>query len=1127
MKLINKSLFTLLTVAFTLMLAAGCQPEVDTTANAVLTEDEALTFDAKSAASQTVWVYADGDWISETSEGWITVSPSYGSGNTQVTISVADNYNSGEMDAPRKGKVVFKGASLDRRGTLTIIQKGDTYKGVRELTVTEVIALDDEAVAKIPSSQVMAISMKGFIISDGQSNLYVSGTAPVKAGDNVYMNGARATINGYPAFILDECEVKSSGTPSYPEPKAASQSILATGAIEYVKIDGSLVGSTLRIPDLPVRVTVEDAPESLGLAAVDLHKVTMTGYYVGSASSKYYIVGATVKDNGSDDSLIPYPAKWLVRTSDINYSTATFSAEGQIEAVQGLGYISYVPFDLESSNGNQKFALDVSDNSPRITGPWPGDYWLFTGTGAIKAGSQVRIAFESRTSATGHKYWQLEYLDGTVWKVAGEVKTTSDPGEEITYTHAMNADGSTNVQVDETVKFNKNNEHCLFRFRCMANWQANGSGKLAARNGGTARLTVTDTSSPDWQPSISIIVEGDGVELPDKDPVVSIITTSSDLLTFEGAPAEAKKLTVKSDHAFSLKSDVDWISFSATEGLANESLDIMVTCQPTTLSVLREGTITITSEDSKKIVHVVQSAAGQDLDPFIGISKNKASLSYKEQVLKIKVQSNVEYQVSIDAPWVTIPQTRGIVNVEDLEIAVAANDDETNSRTAHVVFSYKEIETVLTITQDPKPAKTNEVLFEDDFSWLAGMISEYNEANPTNHIGDFVGGTYATISDRSGANAPNAYTAEPFKSKFPAALAAAGYTDLNPSAKVIYPQDTYLKFGKTSVHTGISFMPFGKVKGRTDAELSFDWVRHIQGSGTVDPVTLKVFIEGDGVFEATGTAESPDLTTEQVNNQEPFWTKVNLAIKGVTASTKITIISKEGFESLKTSGAHRYHLDNILVERTAPDVLFEDNFDWLADMISEYNEANPTNHIGDFVTGTYATISDRSGANAPNAYTAEPFKSKFPAALAAAGYTDLNPSAKVIYPQDTYLKFGKTSVHTGISFMPFGKLQEPSDVILSFDWVRHIQGSGKVDPVTLKVFIEGDGVFEDTGTVISPDLTTAQEDGQDPFWTNVSLVIKGATANTKLTIISQEGFESLKTSGAHRYHLDNIHVARQ
>ena len=47
-----------------------------------------------------------------------------------------------------------------------------------------------------------------------------------------------------------------------------------------------------------------------------------------------------------------------------------------------------------------------------------------------------------------------------------------------------------------------------FRFVCAANWQAKG-GALGARNGGSARLTVTDPADPSRQPTIKKVSGGD------------------------------------------------------------------------------------------------------------------------------------------------------------------------------------------------------------------------------------------------------------------------------------------------------------------------------------------------------------------------------------------------------------------------------------------------------------------------------------------------------------------------------------------------------------------------------------------------------------------------------------------
>ena len=394
--------------------------------------------------------------------------------------------------------------------------------------------------------------------------------------------------------------------------------------------------------------------------------------------------------------------KYQIRKTPVNFTTATFAAEGKIEPIEGLGYIQYVPFDLANTNDANKYKLDVSDASPRCTGPWPGDYWLFYSYGAVKAGSEMRIVFEARTSATGHKYWLIEYLDGETWKPAQDTKTATDV-KDCVYTHAMNADGSTNVQVDATVTIKKNMDNCQFRFRCVSNWQANGDGVLATRNGGSARLSVTDIESDEYQPKIIMVKEGDGVEIPDTDPVYATIVSSRDILTFEGTPTAPVKFTVTSDYDFTLAPSESWISLDVTSGSAKEEKEITVTCEPSTLATLRQAEITIKSGDSKKTVYVVQSAAGGELDPLISISGgNSVTVLGQGEEFDVKVQSNVVYETEISEDWLTVvPEASPAAIVETKTLKFKAAPNLTGvARTGTVRFYKDNIEAILKVTQD-------------------------------------------------------------------------------------------------------------------------------------------------------------------------------------------------------------------------------------------------------------------------------------------------------------------------------------------------------------------------------------------------------------------------------------------
>ena len=890
---IKTLLYSFAVVAAGVLLASCKQKEEPGEAKAVGAGDSYVIFAPVDAPAQTISIYADGSWAVDVDEPWIEVSPMTGEGMGSITVSVTNNMTGGVMDSPREGTITLQGRFRERRMIITVYQDGDNYYGVEEMTLAQVAALDDDSFAKIPSAQVVALSGKGFIVTDGTASLYVKGTGPA-FGDRIALNGKKIKVNGAPAFELDEFEVKENKEVIYPEPKDITSTLPSYDptVTEFVSLSASLVGTNIWVSS-DVQIPILDPLENLGLGALDLHKVVYKGYGVGKS-----MLVTAVEDGGLDEALIPYPLKFKVRVTDINYTADSFAEDSRIDPVNGLGYLEYVPFDLASTDANKKYKLDVSDNSPRVTGPWPGDYWLFYGNGAVKAGSEVHIIFEARTSATGHKFWMLEFLDGEEWRPACETFTTNEPGEEVVYTHAMNADGSTNVKVNTIVKYRKNSDHAQFRFRCMANWQASGAGALQTRNGGSARLSVTDTSDATYQPTIEIIKEGDGVE---KDPVYATIEVSSDLLTFNGTPDAPKAITVTSDHDFTVTTPADWLSFDVTEGLAGEATEIKVTCAPSELSELRQTTIKIVSEDSDKVINVIQSAAGQQLDPFISLSTgNIKKVNDEAGSFIVKVQTNTE--VSYEAPdWVKVTpaDTKAMVEWHEYLVEYEANEVIDTPRTGSIRFFNTDLglESVLTLTQEGKPSR--KVYFKEDFEWL----STYSE---------LVGAGDSVANNDPGASAPNIYTNTTLQgTDLLTTFASKGYEDINPSPKVVYLQKNYLKFGKTANNTGIK-LPAMEFEGDTPVtvELVFDWCAHVKAGGIVDPVKPVVELVGPGVcVDSDAKVSEPILTTQ--TNAMVWQTGTSVILAGVTKDTRIIIRPQE--MTIASGVTQRWYLDNIKV----------------------------------------------------------------------------------------------------------------------------------------------------------------------------------------------------------------------
>lgn len=103
------------------------------------------------------------------------------------------------------------------------------------------------------------------------------------------------------------------------------------------------------------------------------------------------------------------------------------------------------------------------------------------------------------------KYWMLEYYDGGEWKPGAPLQTATvgegDQAQTFSYNYEMV--NTTHHLVDRDMTFENaiNNGDILIRFRCMANWRADGAGAIAKPNTGTHRISAQNGINP----TISIV----------------------------------------------------------------------------------------------------------------------------------------------------------------------------------------------------------------------------------------------------------------------------------------------------------------------------------------------------------------------------------------------------------------------------------------------------------------------------------------------------------------------------------------------------------------------------------------------------------------------------------------------
>ena len=1003
-----KSINNLFRISAILLLASpftSCKEEELVKPNALLS-DSSLTFEAKAEESQSFRIASDSEWMIDVDEPWITVDPMSGSNTMDVNVTVEDNYTGGVMNAPRQGLITV----MNKRGykvTTTIYQNGDTYLGAPEVSVAKVADLDSASRAKVLSATVAAVSTTGFVVTDGTVNMFVDGKAEVKAGDVVDFNGKTSKISGIPSFVLDQVEVKSTAEVTYPTPVAIDKApSVLPDKVTYVKLTGTLIGSTLRFADKTTCSLLIPA-DAETFNKVNTHKVDVLAYYIGIIKKDVTVVPVSFVDNGQDESVgkeLPYrdDFSWLAPYIEMANSklpetykisdcvgTVTSSADGCANIYTTLA-------DNGCNVLGELRSRGYTDLNPAFKTIYLQDAYFKFGAGKKQSGLTLplfRLDGE-QDIVVSFKWCSQMQGDGAIDKTQlvleidgpGKVEPASD-SDKISKPVSHSQSSGKMFWQDAVFTIKGATTATAISFHPTV------FGHEGAQESGYYRYYVDD---------IEVMLAADAVTAN-----INVEGLDSDLITFEGTPEAPYTFKVSSDVDFNVSASANWLHVENGSGLAGETKTVSVTCDPSELSVLRKGEITIKSGVTSKKIQVVQSAAGQELDPFISIKEgNSVEVLGQGAEFAVTVQANTSFETKIDADWIQLlPSTTAKVEWTPLKFKAAANLTGVD-RTGTVRFVKGDIESVLTVKQDkfepsikvtttdnavpsegkslpvhivsnvdftasaagmtlpvssakagtydlsiPVPANTGaprklsvtfenaeydykttfdiyqagaSVVFSDDFSWVAPMVSAWNDANSgkKKKIGDTVG------SSGKDAEAPNVYSDATIKASFAAAFKAQGYEDLNPSEKLIYLQDQYLKLGRTKGFNNALRLP--KVNALTspsDVFVEFDHATMCQGDGTCDDAKIVVVIEGDGEFE-NGTKCSDILPVIQEKGTYR-WTHSGTLVKGMTSETRLVVVmyrvvmskDSEGVYkfnnkyNFKVSGAGRIFLDNIKITK--------------------------------------------------------------------------------------------------------------------------------------------------------------------------------------------------------------------
>lgn len=699
MRIINKllkiSAIALLASPFT-----GCKEEELVKPSALMAESS-VTFEAKSAEAQSFRIASDSEWMVDVDEPWITVDPMSGSNTMDVNVTVEDNYTNGVMNAPRQGVITI----ANKRGysiTTVVYQKGDNYLGVSEVPISDVLELEDGKFAKINGAQVVALTDEGYVVSDASGLLYVKRGADAadvaKLGDKLFLAGEKVSLYGNAALVAGEITVQSNEEVTRPAPLPLLSNLDAEKAkkIMYVSVEAGLLGRDLKFEQtLPVSVTLLD-PKSgdVDLDKVNMHNVAINAYFIGLDGDNVKLAATSVDDKGENESLMAFfydDFSWMkayipaeVKVGD---SIKENNASAEAPNVRSNGSLSNL-LDAFLAKGYE----DLNPSSKTLYAQ--AYYWKMGKTSKATANNNNGLRLppmELKGSELINVYIEFDWAAHM---------TGSGDIDKVQIVAELEGKGSfdNGTNVSDPFVTTQEKGHIEWQHAKVLAKGVNNQTRIVLRPAEYSSVT------PDQQRWHVDNIKVSDSHIPYAEPEYANVTVSDEVVTFEGTPTGPASITINSDKDWTITKgqNSDWFSIDVTQGAAGSDTKVAVTCEPSTISTLRRSTFVIASADTRKTIHVVQSAAGGELDPLISIvGGNSVTVAATAATMSVRIQANVPFSYDCDVDWITpAAQNSSLVTITEGAFTVAANNG-TDERTAHIRFYNDKygLETIYTVKQ--------------------------------------------------------------------------------------------------------------------------------------------------------------------------------------------------------------------------------------------------------------------------------------------------------------------------------------------------------------------------------------------------------------------------------------------
>ena len=259
----------------------------------------------------------------------------------------------------RSTVVTFKGNDVTQ--TITVIQDSPVSE---VLTVSEAIQQPDDKTFTLSESTVVALSRRGYVVSDGTSAVYVYDIANTPAIGDIVTFGAKKIMYNDVVELTEVTGFTLAGSGAevvYPEPVIITESLdeYSSSTAEYIQFTGILRKSgnyfNVEVPGAATRKGSVSYPiASLGFDALNGKTITVTGYFNGISGKGVYvnIIATSVVDEGGDE-----PGGEIAEPKTVTIAEFNAAEESSTQPYQLTGTIggnintTYGNFDLTDETG--------------------------------------------------------------------------------------------------------------------------------------------------------------------------------------------------------------------------------------------------------------------------------------------------------------------------------------------------------------------------------------------------------------------------------------------------------------------------------------------------------------------------------------------------------------------------------------------------------------------------------------------------------------------------------------------------------------------------------------------------------------------------------------------------------